>query len=89
VPRHDSFTDNHVWIPGLIGIALITGFVLHALHRADHPLIDLALFKESGGDAIQLRDVRLLRGVFSAPSWSFPVISSSCCMKLRCNPGCS
>jgi MFS transporter, DHA2 family, multidrug resistance protein len=24
---------------------LITAFVLHALHRADHPLIDLALFK--------------------------------------------
>ena len=45
VPRRDSFTDNHVWIPGLIGIALITAFVLHALHRADHPLIDLALFK--------------------------------------------
>ena len=45
VPRRDSFTDNHVWIPGLIGIALITAFVLHALRRADHPLIDLALFK--------------------------------------------
>jgi MFS transporter, DHA2 family, multidrug resistance protein len=45
VPRRDSFTDNHVWIPGLIGIALITAFVLHASHRADHPLIDLALFK--------------------------------------------
>ena len=45
VPRQDSFTDNHVWIPGLIGIALITAFVLHALHRADHPLIDLALFR--------------------------------------------
>jgi MFS transporter, DHA2 family, multidrug resistance protein len=45
VPRHDSFTDNRVWIPGLIGIALIASFVLHALHRADHPLIDLRLFK--------------------------------------------
>src|ERR1700761_6225254 len=45
VPRRDSFTDNHVWIPGLVGIALITAFVLHALHRADHPLIDLRLFK--------------------------------------------
>ncbi|WIM86180.1 DHA2 family efflux MFS transporter permease subunit [Candidatus Mycobacterium wuenschmannii] len=45
VPRHDSFTDNRVWIPGLIGIALIAAFVLHALHRADHPLIDLALFQ--------------------------------------------
>jgi DHA2 family multidrug resistance protein len=45
VPRHDSFTDNRVWIPGLIGITLITAFVVHALHRADHPLIDLGLFK--------------------------------------------
>ena len=45
VPRRGTFTDNHVWLPGLIGIALITAFVLHALHRADHPLIDLALFK--------------------------------------------
>jgi MFS transporter, DHA2 family, multidrug resistance protein len=45
VPRRGSVTDNHVWIPGLIGIALITTFVLHALHRADHPLIDLALFR--------------------------------------------
>jgi MFS transporter, DHA2 family, multidrug resistance protein len=45
VPRHDSFTDNRVWIPGLIGITLIAAFVFHALHRADHPLIDLGLFK--------------------------------------------
>lgn len=44
VPRRDSFTDNHVWIPGLVGIALITAFVVHALHGADHPLIDLGLF---------------------------------------------
>lgn len=45
VPRHDSFTDQHVWIPGLIGVALITAFVFHALRRAAHPLIDLALFE--------------------------------------------
>ena len=45
VPRHDSFTDNRVWIPGLIGVALIAAFVVHALHRADHPLIDLKLFE--------------------------------------------
>lgn len=45
VPRHDSFTENRVWIPGLIGIVLIAAFVLHALRRTDHPLIDLALFK--------------------------------------------
>jgi EmrB/QacA subfamily drug resistance transporter len=46
VPRRDSFTDNHVWMPGLTGIVLIVAFVVHALHRTDHPLIDLALFKK-------------------------------------------
>jgi MFS transporter, DHA2 family, multidrug resistance protein len=45
VPRRGTFADNHVWIPVLIGVALITAFVMHALHRAEHPLIDLRLFK--------------------------------------------
>jgi DHA2 family multidrug resistance protein len=45
VPRRGTFADNHVWIPALIGVALITAFVLHALHRAEHPLIDLRLFE--------------------------------------------
>ena len=45
VPRHGTFTDNHVWIPVLIGLSLMAAFVLHALHRAGHPLIDLELFK--------------------------------------------
>src|SRR6202000_1890695 len=30
--------------PGVRGLALIGAFVLHAWHRADHPLIDLRLF---------------------------------------------
>jgi MFS transporter, DHA2 family, multidrug resistance protein len=45
VPRRGTFTDVHVWIPVAIGMSLITGFVLHALYRAEHPLIDLRLFK--------------------------------------------
>jgi EmrB/QacA subfamily drug resistance transporter len=45
VPRRGTFTDNHVWIPVAIGITLITAFVLHALNRAEHPLIDLRLLK--------------------------------------------
>src|SRR6201997_2646538 len=45
VPRRGTFADVHVWIPVLIGIALIAVFVLHALYRAEHPLIDLRLFK--------------------------------------------
>jgi MFS transporter, DHA2 family, multidrug resistance protein len=45
VPRRGTFTDIHVWIPALIGLTLMAVFVLHALHRAEHPLIDLELFK--------------------------------------------
>ena len=45
VPRRGTFADAHVWIPVLIGIGLIALFVLHALYRAEHPLIDLRLFK--------------------------------------------
>src|SRR6201993_888401 len=45
VARCGTFADDHVWMPVLIGIALIAVFVLHALYRAEHPLIDLRLFK--------------------------------------------
>lgn len=39
-----TVTDGRVWIPVTIGSVLIIGFVLHALFRTDHPLIDLRLF---------------------------------------------
>lgn len=45
IPGRGTVADQHVWIPVLIGLALILGFVFHALYRADHPLIDLRLFK--------------------------------------------
>jgi EmrB/QacA subfamily drug resistance transporter len=45
VPRRGTFTDHHVWIPAVIGLGLITAFVVHALNRAEHPLIDLRLFE--------------------------------------------
>jgi EmrB/QacA subfamily drug resistance transporter len=45
VPRFGTFADRHVWIPAVLGLTLITGFVLHALYRVEHPLIDLRLFK--------------------------------------------
>jgi EmrB/QacA subfamily drug resistance transporter len=45
LPEHGSVTDRHVWIPATIGLALVAGFVAHALLRADHPLIDLRLFR--------------------------------------------
>ena len=44
VPRHGTFADDHVWIPAAVGLSLIAAFVVHALNRAQHPLIDLRLF---------------------------------------------
>ena len=45
IPRCGTVADRRVLIPATIGLALIAGFVVHALHRADHPLIDLRLFQ--------------------------------------------
>ncbi len=45
IPARGTVADRHVWIPAAIGVALIAGFVVHALYRADHPLIDLRLFE--------------------------------------------
>ena len=45
IPRRGTVADRHVLIPATIGLALIAAFVVHALHRADHPLIDLRLFR--------------------------------------------
>lgn len=44
VPSCGTVADRRVWIPAAVGLVLITGFVVHALHRANHPLIDLRLF---------------------------------------------
>jgi EmrB/QacA subfamily drug resistance transporter len=43
IPGRGTVADRHVWIPMIIGIGLITAFVLHALYRTGHPLIDLGL----------------------------------------------
>jgi MFS transporter, DHA2 family, multidrug resistance protein len=45
LPAHGTLTSRAVWMPASVGLLLIIGFVLHALFRADHPLIDLRLFK--------------------------------------------
>lgn len=45
VPRCGTLADRRVLVPAVIGLALIAAFVVHALHRADHPLIDLRLFQ--------------------------------------------
>ncbi|OBF51651.1 MFS transporter [Mycobacterium sp. 852002-53434_SCH5985345] len=45
IPRCGTVADRHVLIPAIVGLTLIAGFVAHAWHRADHPLIDLRLFR--------------------------------------------
>jgi EmrB/QacA subfamily drug resistance transporter len=45
IPGRGTVADRHVLIPAAIGLALIAAFVVHAWHRADHPLIDLRLFR--------------------------------------------
>jgi EmrB/QacA subfamily drug resistance transporter len=45
IPRCGTVADRRVLIPAAIGLALVAGFVVHAWHRVDHPLIDLRLFQ--------------------------------------------
>lgn len=45
IPGRHTIADRFVLIPGVLGLALILAFVLHARYRTDHPLIDLRLFK--------------------------------------------
>ncbi len=43
LPARGMVIDQHVWIPVSAGLALITAFVVHALFRAEHPLVDFRL----------------------------------------------
>lgn len=43
IPSCGTVIDRRVWVPAVIGMVLIVGFVFHALYRADNPLIDLRL----------------------------------------------
>ncbi|OBK14893.1 DHA2 family efflux MFS transporter permease subunit [Mycobacterium asiaticum] len=45
IPGEGTLADRDVVLPVIIGLGFISAFVVHALHRADHPLIDLRLFK--------------------------------------------
>ncbi|ORA14346.1 DHA2 family efflux MFS transporter permease subunit [Mycobacterium asiaticum] len=45
IPGRGTLNDRVVLIPVTIGLILIVAFVVHAWRRADHPLIDLRLFK--------------------------------------------
>ncbi|GAB16516.1 putative drug resistance transporter [Gordonia effusa NBRC 100432] len=44
IPGEGRVIAVRVLVPGIIGLALLVGFVFHAL-RTEHPLIDLHLFK--------------------------------------------
>ncbi|MBY0387792.1 MAG: DHA2 family efflux MFS transporter permease subunit [Mycobacterium pseudokansasii] len=45
IPGRGSVTDRYVAVPVIIGLTLVGLFGWHAWHRADHPLLDLRLFK--------------------------------------------
>jgi EmrB/QacA subfamily drug resistance transporter len=46
IPEHGTVTATEVWLPALVGLALIVGFVPWALSpRNIHPLVELRLFK--------------------------------------------
>jgi EmrB/QacA subfamily drug resistance transporter len=46
LPEYGSVTNDHVWMPVVIGVGFVACFVWHALRRAAHPLIDLRLFAD-------------------------------------------
>ena len=56
-PGRGTAADRHVLVPAAIGLALIAAFVVHARHRADHPLIDLRLF---GNPVLRQANVTML-----------------------------
>jgi EmrB/QacA subfamily drug resistance transporter len=45
IPEKHTVLATRVLVPAIIGLVLVVAFVLHALHRAVHPLIDLHLFR--------------------------------------------
>jgi MFS transporter, DHA2 family, multidrug resistance protein len=74
IPGRHTVADPYVLIPGVIGLILIIAFVLHALYRTDHPLIDLRLFKNAV--VIQV-NVTLL--IFAAASVGATLLIPSYC----------
>ncbi|OBG60684.1 MULTISPECIES: DHA2 family efflux MFS transporter permease subunit [unclassified Mycobacterium] len=45
IPGRRTIADSYVLGPMILGLALMVAFAFHAWYRADHPLIDLRLFK--------------------------------------------
>ncbi|MFC0109580.1 DHA2 family efflux MFS transporter permease subunit [Kibdelosporangium aridum] len=44
IPHHGGVTAVAVWLPALLGVLLLVGFIVHAL-KTENPLIDLTLFR--------------------------------------------
>ncbi len=57
LPGRGTVADSHVWMPMVLGLALITAFVVHALYRAEHPLIDFRLLSNR---AVGMANVAML-----------------------------
>ncbi|MGW0042773.1 DHA2 family efflux MFS transporter permease subunit [Rhodococcus sp. NPDC003348] len=45
IPETGTVASARVLVSAVVGLVLVIAFVFHSLHRADHPLIDLHLFK--------------------------------------------
>ena len=77
IPGRNTVTDVHVWLPAGAGLALVAGFVVHALTGTDHPLIDLRLFTIG---AVALSNAALL--LFEAALLGAVLLFPSCLQQL-------
>jgi MFS transporter, DHA2 family, multidrug resistance protein len=46
LPKYGTITAPSVFAPAVAGMAMLTAFVLHALHRTQNPMIDLRLLQQ-------------------------------------------
>jgi EmrB/QacA subfamily drug resistance transporter len=60
-----TFDSAQVYVPIIAGIALVTGFVFHAI-RAEHPLLDLNLYRRWNFSAASITMFALGAAVFGA-----------------------
>ncbi|WP_133297097.1 MFS transporter [Mycobacterium uberis] len=67
IPSRGTAVGPHMWLPLDIGLVVITGFVTKVLYRADHPLIDLRLFKNRVVMLANLPIAFLFAAAFFAP----------------------
>jgi MFS family permease len=71
IPRRGTVADPHILVSVTIGLVLIIGFVVHALHRTEHPLIDMRLFANRVVGAASAAMLFFAAGFFGA-SLLFP-----------------